>query len=257
AAHGAIESGSAPEKHAAKGGAESGIQNADRGFGKPAMQDANAEDVARAIIHADEKGKNHPESKSGPGDDIGEEAHADVSDSEDDDEARKRNPLAGFRSESEAKKTTDEEKSGEQLNEGIHRGNRELAGAAFPAEPKPAEDWDVVVGLYGREAARAARDRRHDGNALGNARDAHIQEASHEDAEQEEKRGEDDHELRLTQEEKRLNDAGEGACVLGNERGRGDAFTMHSCGERRAWSTAAGLGTRLFLDDLGVLRIHS
>jgi ribosomal protein L12E/L44/L45/RPP1/RPP2 len=57
--------------------------------------------------------------------------------------------------------------------------------AAFAAEEKPTEDGDVVVGLDGALAARAAGGGADDGEAFGNAGDANVKEAANDDAEEE------------------------------------------------------------------------
>jgi len=61
--------------------------------------------------------------------------------------------------------------------------------AAFAAEEEPTEDGDVVVRLDGGLAARAARGRVDDGEALGNAGDANVEEAANDDAEEEKEEG--------------------------------------------------------------------
>ena len=57
------------------------------------------------------------------------------------------------------------------------------------AEEEPTEDGDIVVGLDGGFAARAAGGGADDGESFGDARDANIQEAANDNAEEEEEEG--------------------------------------------------------------------
>ena len=61
--------------------------------------------------------------------------------------------------------------------------------AACAAEEEPTEDGDVVVGLDGCFAARAAGGGADDGESFGDARDANVEEAADDDAEEEEEEG--------------------------------------------------------------------
>ena len=129
--------------------------------------------------------------KPGPLMASGRSADAQVGDGENDDEADEEEPLEGFDGEAEAEVAGDEEEAGGELDERVHRGDGEGAGAAFSAEPEPAQNGNVIVGLDGRMAARAAGAGRDDGEAFRDARDAHIQKAADHDAEKE--KGEEDH----------------------------------------------------------------
>ena len=77
------------------------------------------------------------------------------------------------------------ESAGKEFDDGVHRRDGEGAGAAFAAEKQPAEDRHVVVGLDGvwqrgqREAGGTME------IAFRNARDANVQEAADDDAEEE------------------------------------------------------------------------
>jgi len=64
-----------------------------------------------------------------------------------------------------------------------------MAVAAFAAEDEPAEDGDVVVGLDGRLATRAAGGGANDGESFRDAGDANVEEAADDDAEEEEEEG--------------------------------------------------------------------
>ena len=139
--------------------------------------------------------ENEAGEEAGAVDGIGEDADAQVGDGEDDDEADEDEPLEGFDGEAEAEVTGHEEEAGGELDQRVHRGDGERAGAAFAAEPEPAQNGNVIVGLDGRKAARAAGAGRDDGEAFRDARDAHIQKAADHDSEEEEE--EEDHSVTL------------------------------------------------------------
>src|SRR6201986_3083315 len=109
---------------------------------------------------------------------IGPMADATISDGEHDDKTCEYEPFYGRRADAVFEIAEDEEAAGGELDQRVHRRNREPARAALAAQPEPAEDGNVVVGLYGRFATWAARTRRHDGQTLWNPRNADVQKAA-------------------------------------------------------------------------------
>jgi hypothetical protein len=153
-----------------------------------------------------DRGKEQPDDETGPVHEIGQDADAKIGDGQNYDQARENEPLHGGGGESVLEIAEDEEAAGGEFDEGVHRRNREPAGAAFAAKPEPAEDGNVVVGLDGGLAPGAPRTRGHDGQTLWNPRDADVQKAAKNDAE--EKKEGDDHRLTVPQAARVLNEGG-------------------------------------------------
>ena len=60
-----------------------------------------------------------------------------------------------------------------------------MAVAASATKKEPAEQGDVVVGPYGTQTIGATRAGRHDGRALGNPRNADVEEAADDESKEE------------------------------------------------------------------------
>ncbi len=71
-----------------------------------------------------------------------------------------------------------------------------MAIAAFAAQHYPAEYWNIVVGFDGGAALRTTRTRRYDRDTGRNPRDADVQKAA--DQQAEEKKCRDDHTFTVT-----------------------------------------------------------
>jgi hypothetical protein len=160
------------------------------------MERANIEEHGGAVVRRDEEREDQAGQEPGEIDGVGQNADAQVGNGENDDQADKEQPLEGCGSDVESQVAAHEEQPSGQLNERIHWGDGQLAGAAFATQPEPAKDRHIIVRLDGRFATWAAGARRNDRQPLRNARNAHIQEAANHNAKKEKE--EKHHRMTLT-----------------------------------------------------------
>ena len=133
------------------------------------MEQTDVKKRGGAVARRYEEGEDDAREEAGKIYGVGEDADAQVGDGQDDDEADEEEPLEGFDGESEAEVAADEEQASREFDERVHRRNGKRAGAAFSAQPEPAQNGNVVVRLDRRFAAGATRRRRNDGKALRDA----------------------------------------------------------------------------------------
>jgi len=189
-----VERGDAPEQQAAECRAKQSVKETEQIRRRNSVEHRGAgpeDDIGVSRRHG--SGKKEADDKAGPVDDIGQEADAKIGDGQHHDEAGENEPLRGGGGEPVFEIAQDKKAAGSELDQRVHRRNRESAGAAFTAQPEPAEHGDVVVRLDRGLAAGATRTRGHDGQTLWNPRDADVQKAAKNDAE--EKKEGDDHRL--------------------------------------------------------------
>ena len=184
-----VNDGGGQEEQAAEGGAEEGVNDSG---------DAVRELVGQAepqAINAQERtgentrGEGQAEAEAEEVDGVREETNEEVSDDENDQEAAEEEPLEGGKRDTKGAVGKDEVGAGEELDDGVHRRDGEVALATFTAQEEPTEDGNVVVGLDGSFAARAAGGGADDGESFGDARDANVEEAADDDAEEEKEEG--------------------------------------------------------------------
>ena len=184
-----VNDGGGQEEQAAEGGAEQGVNDS---------SDALRESVGQAepqAIDAQERtgenarGEGEAEAQAEEVDGVREETNEEVGDDENDEEAAEEEPFEGGEGDAESVVGENEVGAGEELDDGVHGRDGEAAVAAFAAEEEPTEDGNVVVGLDGGFAARAAGSWADDGESFGDARDANVEEAADDDAEEEEEEG--------------------------------------------------------------------
>lgn len=178
-----VKLGDAPEEEAAEGGADEASDQAENGEWQDAMKKYDTEPVdVNGIGWRGDGGEEEPEHEARPVDEIGQETHSKIGDREHNDQASEDEPFQGGDGESILEIADDEKASRGELDQRIHRRNRKSAGAALAAQPEPAEDGNVVVGLNRLLAAGAARTRGYDRQTLWNPRDADVQKAAENDA---------------------------------------------------------------------------
>ena len=176
----------AQEEQTAEGGAEKGIHDASGAKGEFVGQaEPEAIDTQKGTgKDAGSEGQADPQAEEGDG--VGEEADAQVGDDKNDEQTAEEEPLEGGQGNAEGVVGEDEVGAGEKLDDGVHGRDGLATVAAFSAQEEPTEDGDVVVGLDGGFTTRAAGSRADDGETFRDARDANIQEAANDDAEEEE-----------------------------------------------------------------------
>jgi len=184
-----INDGSGEEEQAAKSGAEEGVNDSSDALWESVGQAEPEAIDAQERTGENARGEGQAEAQAEEVHGVGEETDEEVSDDENDQEAAEEEPLEGGQGDAEGVVGEDEVGAGEELDDGVHGRDGEVALAAFAAEKKPTEDGDVVVGLYGGLAAGAAGGRADDGESFGDARDANVEEAADDDAEEEEEEG--------------------------------------------------------------------
>jgi hypothetical protein len=181
-AHEFIEGGRPPQKQTPDGSAKQRIEYAGYGSGPVTFVEPHIRETAGR----DASGEGQSHAKAGPVDGVGKHTDPKIRDDEDHQHAVENQELERDQRDAEREICKDEEKPGEEFDDGIHRRNRQAATAAFAAQQEPAEDRNVVVGLDGLKAARATRAGRNDGQSLWNTRDADIEEAAYGYAEKKE-----------------------------------------------------------------------
>ncbi len=201
-----VEESSAEKKQAAEGCTEEGIENTDDHGRDRAIVEPHAEEAVRG----DTRGEGEGNAESEPVDGVGENAGDDVGDDQNDEQAREDEEFERGQSDAEVVVREDKEHPSKEFHRWVHWGDGQVAGAAFAAEEKPAQDRDVVIRSNGSLTTRAAGGGGNNRKALRNAGDADIQERADDDAEKKEE--ERDHCLNVPQARGRLNVSGQEEC---------------------------------------------
>jgi len=135
-----VNDGGGQEEQAAEGGAEEGVNDSG---------DAVRELVGQAepqAINAQERtgentrGEGQAEAEAEEVDGVREETNEEVSDDENDQEAAEEEPLEGGKRDTKGAVGKDEVGAGEELDDGVHRRDGEVALATFTAQEEPTED---------------------------------------------------------------------------------------------------------------------
>ena len=184
-----VSGGGGQEKHAAERSAQEGINDT-----RDAMREFVWQAEPQAIDTQERTGENargegQAEAQAEEGHSVGEETDEEVGDDENDQQAAEEEPLEGGQGDAEGVVSEDEVGAGEEFDDGIHGGNGQAAMAAFATQEEPTEDGNVVVGLDGDSAARAAGSGADNGEFFRDARDADVEEAADDDAEEKEEEG--------------------------------------------------------------------
>ena len=129
--------------------------------------------------------KSESDAEAKPIDRIGQDAHADVRDDEDDQQTTEKKKFEGRESKAKCVIGQNKENTCKRFDSRIHGRDSQVAIAAFAPQQQPTQDGDVVVGPDGHPATRAMRGGGNDRNSFRNARDADIQEAADDQAKKE------------------------------------------------------------------------
>ena len=184
-----VNDGGGQEEQAAESGAEERVNDSSDAVGESVGQAEPEAIDAQERTGENARGKGQAEAQAEEVDGVREETDEEVGDNKNDEEAAEEEPFEGGQGDAEGVVGEDEVGAGEELDDGVHGRDGEAAVAAFAAEEEPTEDGDVVVGLDGCLAARAAGGGANDGESFGDARDANVEEAADDDAEEEEEKG--------------------------------------------------------------------
>src|SRR5258708_1728438 len=172
----------------------------------------------RGVGDGNTEGKHQAHRQAREIDEVGKEPYAKIGDHENDNQAGKNQPFKGKKADVVFVISEDEDQPCGEFDERVHRRDGQAAVTAFAAQNQPAEDGNVVVRLDRIEAAWAPGAWRNDGDAFRNARDANIQEAADDDAE--EKKEERDHSFDFATDREEAQRGVDGAWRMANGWGR-------------------------------------
>ncbi len=190
-AHQFVERRSSEKQQAPEGRAEESVQNIEKSVEMNSCRWVGVKiaEVERTLKPEEQRHaggivrryaccKGQADAEAGPVDGVGQNAYAQVGDDQNDQKATEDQELEGGKGQAEIVVGEDEECARQKLDDGIHRRNRQAAITAFAAQPDPAKNRNIVVGLNRIQAAGTTRTGRNNGKALRNAGDTDIQEAA-------------------------------------------------------------------------------
>src|SRR5437899_5166813 len=173
-----------PQQPAPEGRAENSVRERKQRQPGNEMEKAPPEQLSRAVNGRRAGAQRQTETETQERHRVGKKTLAQIGDGQHNDEAGENRPFEPDGSQSKHCIAGSKKDSRKKLDKRIEHGDFFLAIAAAAPKQQPAQHGNVVEGLDGSPALRAARARADDGLLGGDPDNAHVQKAANDQAEQ-------------------------------------------------------------------------